>query len=125
MYMSSCQDNRAKEKDKGAEHFSKLIGKVIDGLSGKERVGEEEIDEAWRNAAGDAAARHAKPVSFKKGSLVINVASSSWLYELSVRKKELMVSLEAQLKGRKIKELRFRIGQTKNKNQDEGIGKQP
>ena len=113
--MSLCPDSQAKAKERGggAEHFSKLIGKVIDGLSGKARLGEEEIEEAWRKAAGKAAARHTKPVSFTKATLVINVASSSWLYELSVLKKELLKSLEVQLKGKKIKEIRFRIGDIK------------
>ena len=113
MSMSSCPDNQSKGKAGGAEHFSKLIGKVIGSLSGKERLGEEEINEAWRRSAGDAAARHTQPVSFKGASLVINVASSSWLYELSVRKKELLKSLESQLKGKKIKEIRLRIGAIK------------
>jgi len=111
--MSSCPDSRSKHKPKGAEHFSELIGNVIEGLSGKERLGKEEIEDAWRISAGEAAARHAKPVSFKKASLVIDVANSSWLYELSIRKQELVKSLELQLKGKKIKEIRFRIGDIK------------
>ena len=96
-----------------AEHFSQLIGKVIDALTGGERLGEEEIERAWRRAAGEAAARHSRPVSFKKASLVVNVASSSWLYELTVRKREIVKTLESELKGKKIKELRFRIGDIK------------
>ena len=100
-----------------------MIGRVIGDLSGKERLGKEEIEDAWRAAAGDAAARHSKPVSFKKSSLVVNVANSSWLYELSVRKKELLSSLESRLKGKKIKEIRLRIGNTYNSVQSDGINK--
>lgn len=114
MSMWSCPDSQAKNDNKGAEHFSQLINKVIEGLSGKERLGEEEIASAWRKAAGSAAAIHSRPVSFKRASLVVNVASSSWLYELTVRKKEIMKILEAELKGKKVKELRFRIGDIKD-----------
>lgn len=114
MSMWLCPDSQAKDNGKGAEHFSQLINKVIEGLSGKERLGEEEIVSAWRKAAGNAAAGHSRPVSFKKASLVVNVASSSWLYELTVRKKEIMKILESELKGKKIKELRFRIGDIKD-----------
>lgn len=110
MSMWSCPDSQAKGASGSAEHFSQLIGRVIEGLSGKERLGEEEIEKAWRKAAGGAAAKHSTPVSFKKASLVVNVASSSWLYELTVRKKEILKILEAELRGKKIKELRFRIG---------------
>lgn len=113
MFMWSCPDNQAKGASGSAEHFSQLVGKVIEGLSGKERVGEEEIERAWRKAAGPAAAKHSTPVSFKKASLIVNVASSSWLYELTVRKKAILKILEEELKGKKIKELRFRIGETR------------
>jgi len=111
--MSSCPDNRAKPEKRSGEHFSKLVGKVIDGLCGAERFGEEEIALAWKEAAGDKAARNSKPVSFKKAGLVVNVANSSWLYELTVCKKEILKKLETVLKGKKIKELRFRIGDIK------------
>lgn len=113
MSMSSCPDNRARLKPKGAEHFSQLIGNVINILSGKERLGEEEIEGAWRRAAGEAAAKHSRPVSFKRKCLIVNVTSSSWLYELTVRKKEIMNALEAELRGGRVKELRFRIGDIK------------
>lgn len=114
MSMWSCPDSQAKDGNKGAEHFSRLVNKVIEELSGKERLGGEEIASAWRKAAGDAGAGHSKPVSFKKASLIVSVASSSWLYELTMRKKEIMKILEAELKGKKIKELRFRIGDIKD-----------
>lgn len=109
-FMSSCPDSQAKSKPKGAEHLSQLIGNAINNLSGKERLGEEEIERAWRAGAGGAAAKHSRPVSFKKGSLIVDVASSSWLYELTIRKAEILKTLERELKVKKIKELRFRIG---------------
>ncbi|MBU0605507.1 MAG: DUF721 domain-containing protein [Candidatus Omnitrophica bacterium] len=111
--MSSCPDNQAKKKPRSTEHFSQLIGKVIEALSGKERLGEEEIEGAWRKAAGEAAARQSRPVSFKKSVLIVNVASSSWLYELTTKKRDIIKVLEAALKGKKVKELRFRIGDIK------------
>ncbi|MFH1190334.1 MAG: DUF721 domain-containing protein [Candidatus Omnitrophota bacterium] len=111
--MSSCPDNQAEDRPGGAEHFSRLIGKVIDALSGKERLGEEEIEKAWRKAAGVPAARQSRPVSLKKSVLVVNVASSSWLYELTTKKKEIIGMLETELKGKKVREIRFRIGDIK------------
>lgn len=108
--MWSCPDNRANGKPSRAESFNDLIGNVIKNLTGKERLGAEEIGSAWEAAAGQAAAKHSKPVSFKRASLIVNVESSSWLYELTVRKKEILQTLEKELKGKKVKELRFRIG---------------
>ena len=111
--MWSCLDSQAKYKPKGAEHFGDLVGSVIKNLSGKERLGAEEIAEAWQEAVGTAAAKHSIPVSFKKASLVVNVENSSWLYELTVQKKEIIKTLERELRGKKIKELRLRIGDIK------------
>ena len=111
--MWSCPDNQAKNKPRGAQHFSDLIGGVIKNLTSKERLGAEEIGAAWQEAVGQAAAKHSRPVSFNKASLVVNIESSSWLYELTVRKKEIIKTLERELKGKKIKELRFRIGDIK------------
>lgn len=113
MSMSSCPDNQANKKPGAPEHFSDLVGSVINNMAGKGRLGAEEIASAWSSAAGAAAARHSRPVSFKKNSLIVNVESSSWLYELTVRKKEILQILEKELKGGKVKELRFRIGEIK------------
>jgi len=110
MFTWLCPDSQAEGNPKGAEHLSRLINKVVEGLSGGGRPGEEEIESAWRRAVGEAAAKYSRPVSLSKASLVVNVASSSWLYELTVRKKEIVKALEKELKGKKIKELRFRIG---------------
>ena len=111
--MSSCPDNQANGPKKGAEHLSRLIGKVIDSLSGGERPGKEEIEAAWKKASGESAARNSRPVTLKKGVLLVYVASSSWLYELTVRKREILKVLEVAVKGKKVKELRFRIGDIK------------
>lgn len=91
--------------------LEKLLKNVIKDLSGKERFGEEEIVEAWEAAVGKAAAKHSKPVSFKKATIVVSVDRSGWLYELTVRKKEILGKLEERLKGKKIKDIRLRIGE--------------
>lgn len=110
--MWSCPDSRDKARASGAESFGDLVGGVIKNLTGKERLGAEEIGSAWEAAAGNAA-KHSRPVSFKRDSLVVNVESSSWLYELTVNKKEIIKILEKNLKGKKVRELRFRIGDIK------------
>ena len=113
MFMWSCPGSQADKKPKGAEHFSDLIGNVIKNLTGRERLGAEEIGAAWEAAAGQAAAKHSRPVSFRRASLTVNITSSSWLYELTVRKKEILLALEKELGAKRIKELRFRIGDIK------------
>lgn len=88
-----------------------IVKKVIKGLGGQARPTEEEIRLAWQEAVGDEAAKHSRPVSFKKASIFVNVDRSSWLYELTTRKKQILEKLEARLKGKMFKDIRFRIGE--------------
>ena len=100
---------KRKKSDSGP--IGNIVQDVIKTLSGKGRVSEEEINEAWRRAAGDKAARHTKPVSMKKSVLTVNVDGSGWLYELTIKKKELLGKLDGKIRGKKLKALRFRIGE--------------
>ncbi|HPM42415.1 MAG TPA: DciA family protein [Candidatus Omnitrophota bacterium] len=89
--------------------LDKILKNVIEKM-GKKRPGEEEISEAWAEAAGNAAARHSRPVALKKSVLVVNVDGSGWLYELSVSRREILARLGGLIKKKKIKDIRFRIG---------------
>ena len=87
-----------------------VLKDIISGL-GKKRLTEEEIKKAWRSAVGKKASSHSRPTTLKKARLVVNVDRSPWLYELTLEKREILKKLEAKLKGKKIKEIRFRIGE--------------
>ncbi len=96
--------------DNGSNPLDKLVKKIIEGLGDKGKLGKEEIMDAWEAAVGTAAVTHARPVSFKKNTLIVNVDGSSWLYELTTRKIDIIKKLESGLGGKKVKEIRFRIG---------------
>ncbi len=68
------------------------------------------IVDIWGEVAGKKVVRHTKPVAFKAGILIINVDSTSWLYELNVCKALLIRKMKKRLLDRPLKELRFRIG---------------
>lgn len=96
--------------DKPANPLEGIIQNVLKQLGGK-RPGEEEIAEVWARAAGERAALHSRPVSFRKAVLVVNVDGSVWLYELSTAKRAILAKLDGMLKGKKkVKDIRFRIG---------------
>jgi predicted nucleic acid-binding Zn ribbon protein len=96
-------------KEKTGSLKSVLKGIIKD--LGKKRLTEEEIKKAWGSAVGKKAASHTKPVSLKKARLVVNVDRSAWLYELTLKKREILEKLQAKLEAKKIKEIRFRIGE--------------
>jgi predicted nucleic acid-binding Zn ribbon protein len=114
MYTSSCRCRSDKTSPGGGESNEGPLGGVVKdllaGLKKRGRVTEEEMAKVWRASVGRKAAGHSKPVSLKKASLVVNVDRSSWLYELTLGKKEILKKLEGKFKGKRVREIRFRIG---------------
>jgi len=55
--------------------------------------------------------KHIKFNYFKRGVLGASVDSSSWLYQISLRKEDLLAQLTAKSKA--IKDIRFRLGDIK------------
>lgn len=110
MYMSYLPCASVDPGGREEKPLSDLVKKVIKGMDGQGRLTEEDMDLAWAEAVGEGAASHSRPVSFKKASIFVNVDRSAWLYELTVRKKEILKKLEGKLRGRKLKDIRFRIG---------------
>ena len=101
---------KERSKQKSIEN---IVKDVIKDLSGKGRVSEEEIRDAWGEAAGNRAAAHTKPVLIKKSVLTVNVDNSGWLYELTIKKGKLLEKLDGKIRGKHLKGLRFRIGEIK------------
>lgn len=58
--------------------------------------------------------KHIKISYYKKGILSIIVDSSAWLYQLSLKEKDLLLQLKDKLTD--IKKLSFRIGEIKRDN---------
>ena len=90
-----------------------VLKNLISSLGGKGRFTEEDLAGAWEAIVGKKAASHSKPRALKGSRVVINVDDSSWLYELTIQKKELLRKLGDELKSNKIKEITFRIGDLK------------
>ena len=90
-----------------------ILKDVIKNIGPKGRLTEEEVAFLWGEAAGEKAARHSRPVAFKKAVLTVIVDGSSWLYELTTKKREIIKKLEGKFAGKTIKEIRLRIGEIK------------
>jgi predicted nucleic acid-binding Zn ribbon protein len=93
------------------ERIETIVKSIIEGLDRQSNPTSDEIGSIWKEVAGKKAFIHAKPASLRKKRLVINVDGSGWLYELTLRKKELLAGLKNRLGKDKIKELQFRIGE--------------
>lgn len=90
-----------------------VLKDIINTLGSGGRFTVEDVTALWGEVVGKAASKHSRPVSLKRGQLTVNVDGSSWLYELSTKKRELLKGLSGGVKGKKIKDVRLRIGDIK------------
>jgi len=94
----------------------KPLGDIVKSVIGawdKQSQGltKDKIEKIWEDVAGKKFVTHSKPVSFKKAKLIINVDSSGWLYELTLRRQEIIKKLKQRIKEKKLEEIQFRIGE--------------
>lgn len=95
----------------GAAPLKDILKGIISRLE-KDRGGEGPgVLEAWKKAVTAGAAKHTRPVSLKAGRLVVHVTDSSRLYNLTLEKQKIIRKLNGYLKKKKIKEIRFKIGE--------------
>ena len=95
---------------KAATPIGDVTKSIIGKLSITRHKKEKKILEAWRRAAGERYSEHTQPVSLRRKELVVNVESSGWLYDLTMRKREISEKLKKRLKD-DFSKVRFRIGQ--------------
>jgi len=100
-----------KKKEKKPEEIGLIISQLIKKLDTKTHGSIEEVVQAWQNAVETKAISHTKPVAIKKNILTIEVDSSTWLYFLSLKKKNILESMKKILGKGKIEDIRFRIGE--------------
>ena len=70
--------------------------------------------DAWREAAGDELSDRARPVSFRRGDLVIEVDSTALLSELrGFASEDLRTRTNALLEGTSVRKLTFKLSRRK------------
>jgi len=100
-----------KKKVKKPEEIGLIINQLIKKLDTKAHGSIEEIVQAWQDTVEAKAISHTKPVAIKKNILTIEVDSSTWLYFLSLKKKNILENMKKILGKGKIEDIRFRIGE--------------
>jgi predicted nucleic acid-binding Zn ribbon protein len=100
-----------KRHTKRPEDRKEIIGKVIGKLEKRGPGKKEKVLNAWKKTAGQAAAGHSRPVGVKRKIITIEVDSSTWLYNLSLKKGSMLKALRLELQDEEdIKDIRFRMG---------------
>ena len=88
------------------EHIRETLQSVFQELGQKKHTEEEDTFLNFKKNLAAKERRHVKCQSLKAGVLTVNVDSSAWLYQLSLKKSGFIKTLG-------IKDIRFRIGEVK------------
>lgn len=87
-----------------------VISRIRDQKEGG-RLTQEYIKGVWEDIVGKRYARYSKPISLRKGKLVVNVRDSSLLFELTSKTAEFLERLSGRTGDKKIERIHFRIGE--------------
>ncbi len=93
------------------EDIGHIISQVIKKLDTKTHGQKEKITQAWQNAIEPKAISHTRPIAIKKNILTVEVDSSTWLYFLSLKKKNILENMKKTIGKNKIEDIRFRMGE--------------
>ena len=94
-------------------HISEAIKEVFKNIDETNAPGitKNDILSAWQKAAGTKAAKHSSPASLKEKTLIVNVDSTVWIYQLRLKEQELLKKIKRLLKKMDVERIRFRAGE--------------
>jgi predicted nucleic acid-binding Zn ribbon protein len=90
------------------EQIKTIIQDVIENISADKKDQHAAIFKTWQETVGKRASRHTKIVMLEKGRLIVNVDSSVWLFQLSLKRPALLKRLKGVISD--IEKISFRIG---------------
>ena len=97
---------------KNARHVRGIVDGLLSKLEKTTAKRADAVRAAWMESATDEIKKHSRPVNFKNGVLVVIVENSSWLYQLTLEKRQILEKFNEKYIGRKKAiDIRYRIGQ--------------
>jgi len=85
----------------------------------KEAHSQNKIFKMWSLAVDQRLSKNTRPSKYQHGTLEVTVSSPVWSNQLSLLKSEIMEKLNALIGEAAIKDVKFRVGETK-KTRDQG-----
>lgn len=86
-----------------------VLGRVMQGLGLGAALRGWQAVEAWPRVVGTRVSRHTRAVSFRDGTLHVEVEGSAWMHELGFLKRQLLGRINEHLGDEVVRELRFSI----------------
>lgn len=98
-------------RKKETRHVRGIVDDLLQQLgAGKAKKGNA-VKDAWSQAVGKKINDHAHPVNFRNKNLTVIVDNSTWLYKLTIEKRDILQKFNEAYEGRKkAEDIRFRVG---------------
>lgn len=90
------------------DNIKSIINQVVKNLSTNKPDSGLKIDRIWENILEPTELLHTKIVGVNDGTVLINVDSPTWLYQMKMKRSSLLQRLKDEVPD--IKLIRFRIG---------------
>lgn len=90
--------------------LSSLLERTLSRFGLDRRLDDYRVWQAWDEVVGRAISRNAQPVRLDGTRLVVAVKSSTWLQELSLLQRELIVRINEWMQREVVRELFFVVG---------------
>ena len=92
---------------KGPRPLAAILPAVLEQLGlAKTAEGWRAVSE-WPAVAGQRIARHTRAVSFRDGTLAVEVEGSAWMHELGYLKRQLIDAINRTLGETRVRDIRF------------------
>lgn len=93
------------------DHIKDILSNVINAIEKHKTHDSSIFLVAWRKIVGVDINNHTKPIRVKNRQLYVVVDSSTWVYELNQRYKQILIDkINDELKDDKINDIYFRVG---------------
>lgn len=90
--------------------INEIIEAFLDKNLPKEKNIKIDIVDNWENIVSKKAAKYTKPILIKNKVLLIHIANSAWMHQLTLNKKAILGEIQEIVGEKKIKDIRFKIG---------------
>lgn len=94
----------------GAVPVSQILQSVFAEFEKNKNFTREDIQKKWAEIAGTSAAKHSRPVVYRKNILTIHTDSPAWMHDLTLRKRSILKQLKRVFGKDRIAEIQIKIG---------------
>ena len=90
------------------EEIKDIVHKVIDHMAARKPQEQNKIRRIWDRFLKGQGLEHTKILEFKDGNLVVNVDSAVWLFQLNMKKANILAVLREDVP--EVKNIFFKVG---------------